>query len=201
MTAAGMVAGAALALWWRRIGDPLRCAAAGAVAVAIHPVLGMAVIVLAGAIALRPRDADGGSDALLLADQVALALRAGLTLEGALREAMEDLPEAAAEEVGSLLRKARLDGLGRALASAGGRGERLYRLTERAMRTGAPVGPAVEALAEELRHEDHARRTAEARRLPVRMLLPLALLILPGFVLALVGPALVGSLARLEIGW
>ena len=41
----------------------------------------------------------------------------------------------------------------------------------------------------------------EAKRLPVRMLLPLALLILPGFVLALIGPALAGSLARLDIGW
>jgi len=137
----------------------------------------------------------------LLADQVALALRAGLTLEGAFREVRADLPDAMAREIECLLREARLGGLGRALASASGHGERLYRITDRAVRSGAPVGPAVEALAEELRHEDHARRTADARRLPVRLLLPLALLILPGFVLALVGPALVGSLARLDIGW
>jgi hypothetical protein len=36
-----------------------------------------------------------------------------------------------------------------------------------------------------------------ARRLPVRLLLPLALLILPGFVLLAVGPAVLQGLARL----
>ncbi|MBU1226948.1 MAG: type II secretion system F family protein [Actinobacteria bacterium] len=180
---------------------PIRYAAVGAIGALIHPMIGLSLVlvVLAMAAPRRKRGDDGG--ALLLADQVALALRAGLTLEGALREARPDLPEALAGEVGHLLREARLGGLGRALASAGGAGERLYRITDRAVRTGAPVGPAVEALAEELRHEDHARRAAEARRLPVRLLLPLALLILPGFVLALVGPALVSSLARLDIGW
>ena len=38
------------------------------------------------------------------------------------------------------------------------------------------AGPPLEALAGELRHEDHSRRVADARRLPVRMLLLLAVL-------------------------
>ena len=137
----------------------------------------------------------------MLADQAALGLRAGLTLDAALRAARPDLPGPLSAEVGAVLRRARSQGIALALAGAGGHGERVYRITERAVRTGAPVAAAIEALADELRHEDHARRMADARRLPVRMLLPLALLILPGFVLVLIGPALAGSLARLDVGW
>jgi len=198
---AAILGSALLIHTWQGLSDQVRYASIGAIGVLINPLLGLFAVLAVVALGIRSgkRDDDGG--ALLLADQVALALRAGLTLEGALREARADLPDPMAREVGHVLREARLGGLGRALASASGAGERLYRITDRAVRTGAPVGPAVEALAEELRHEDHARRTADARRLPVRLLLPLALLILPGFVLALVGPALVGSLARLDIGW
>ena len=43
----------------------------------------------------------------------------------------------------------------------------------------------------------HAERITVARRLPVRLLLPLALLILPGFVVLAVGPAVLQALARL----
>jgi pilus assembly protein TadC len=90
-------------------------------------------------------------------------------------------------------------GVAAALAAATGRGEGLYRLTARAAATGAPLAAAVEAFAAERRHADHARRLEAARRLPVRLLLPLALLILPGFVVLVVGPALLDSLARLEV--
>jgi hypothetical protein len=148
---------------------------------------------------IRHREPAG--DAVLLADLMVLGLGAGLTVEGALREAAPDLPPAMAAEVRLLLRETRRRGVGAALAAAAGSGERLYRITGRAVASGAAVGQAVEALARELRHAEHTRALAEARRLPVRMLLPLALLILPGFVLLVVGPALIGSLARLDIGW
>jgi hypothetical protein len=181
--------------------DPaLRWAVLGAAAVLGGPWAVIAVAAAAAGMARRPR-AETASGPLLLADQVALGLRAGLTLEGSLRAAAPDLPPALQAEVGGVLRRARSRGMAAALAASGGGGAPLYRITERAVRTGAPLAAAVEALAGELRHEDHSRRVADARRLPVRMLLPLALLILPGFVLALVGPALVGGLARLDIGW
>ncbi|MCB2223364.1 MAG: type II secretion system F family protein [Actinobacteria bacterium] len=199
MTAAVLTA-AMVATGWARLPEAWRMAGVGAAAALLHPA---AVAAAAAALALpslrrRARPAGG---ALLLADQTALGLRAGLTLEDSLREAAADLPPATAAEVLGVLRAARRHGLGEALRDAGGEAERVYRITERAVRTGAPLGEAVEALAAELRHEEHARQMAAARRLPVRMLLPLALLILPGFVLALVGPAVVSSLARLEIGW
>jgi hypothetical protein len=118
-----------------------------------------------------------------------------------MEEAVRDLRGPLAGEVTRVLRDGRRVGMAAALTRATGGGSQLYRISDRAVRTGAPLGQAIEALADELRHEDHARRMAAARRLPVRLLIPLALLILPGFVLALVGPALVTSLARLDIGW
>ena len=141
------------------------------------------------------------ADLLLLGDLMVLGLRAGLTLEGALQKAVFDLPPGLAGEVRSVLRAARRSGIGPALQEAEGRASRLYRAAAHAVQTGAPLAGAVEALTRELRHAEHARQMAAARRLPVRLLLPLALLILPGFVLVVVGPALLGSLARLEIGW
>ena len=40
---------------------------------------------------------------------------------------------------------------------------------------------------------------AAARRLPVRLLVPVALLMLPGFVVLTAGPALLGAAERLRI--
>jgi pilus assembly protein TadC len=85
------------------------------------------------------------------------------------------------------------------LAAAQGWGERLYRLMGRAAATGAPLVGAVEAFALEGRHAEHSRRLEAARRLPVRLVVPLALLILPGFVVLVLGPALMESLARLGV--
>lgn len=203
MTVVACTGSALLIGAWPRATDAVRWIGVGAMAAVIHPALGMLapIILLAAGVAARRGSASRGTEVLPLADQVALGLRAGLTMEGALREAGTDLAPAMTGEVMGVLRAARHSGLGPALAGASGSGERLFRITADAVQTGAPLAPAVEALAGELRHEDHASRMAAARRLPVRLLLPLALLILPGFVLVVIGPALLGSLARLEIGW
>jgi pilus assembly protein TadC len=58
----------------------------------------------------------------------------------------------------------------------------------------------VQAVASYLAEMRLARRTAaleKARRLPVTLMVPLGLLILPGFVLLFVGPVLLGSIAEL----
>lgn len=200
MTAAAV--GSALLLGgWPRLGNAGRLAAIGAIVWAAHPLLLVVALMVTVVARRRDQTPDRPNDLLLLTDQVALGLRAGLTLEGAMDEATGDLGDPLVDEVTGVLREARRTGIEIALSRATGRAARLYRISDRAVRTGAPLGPSIEALAEELRHDDHARRTAAARRLPVRLLLPLALLILPGFVLALVGPALVTSLARLDIGW
>jgi tight adherence protein C len=149
----------------------------------------------------RPRldEAAAEADVVLLADLVALGLGAGLSLPAALDEAAGEVAVSLATEVRHLRRAMDRLGVAATLAAAGGRGERLYRLTARAAATGAPLSAAVEAFAAERRHAEQSRRLERARRLPVRLLLPLALLILPGFVVLVVGPALLEALARLEV--
>ena len=65
--------------------------------------------------------------------------------------------------------------------------------------TGARLGPALDALVAAMRREraEHAR--TRLARLPVQLLFPLAFLILPGFVLMSVGPAVLSGLARLDL--
>ena len=208
MTAGAALAGvgaAALARRLPRLGPPLLAGALAAGVVAL-PMLGIPAVLALGCWRLsrrfRRRRVDAAAaegDVVLLADLVALGLGAGLSLPLALDEAAREVDPGLAAEVRALRRAMDRLGVAAALAGATGRGERLYRLTARAAATGAPLTAAVEAFAAERRHAEHARRLEAARRLPVRLLLPLALLILPGFVVLVVGPALLESLARLEV--
>lgn len=63
-------------------------------------------------------------------------------------------------------------------------------------RLGAPVGAALERLAQEQRAALRRRAEAEARTVPVRLLFPLVFLVLPSFGLLTVVPTLVGGLGR-----
>jgi|GEM_PF-818833 len=188
-----------------RLGSPAWAGSLAAL-MAAAPLLGFPALLASacwrGARRLRRRRLAGAgaeADVVLLADLLALGLGAGLSLSRALDEAAGELDPALASEVRSLRRAMDHGGAAAALAAASGRGERLYRLTARAAATGAPLAAAVEAFAAERRHAEHSRHLEAARRLPVRLLLPLALLILPGFVVLVVGPALLESLARLEV--
>lgn len=141
--------------------------------------------------------ADG--DVVLLGELVGLGLSAGLTLPGALRVAGAELGGLLGAEINDVGRVAVRVGSAAALESAQGRGSRLYRLLGRAAATGAPVGLAVEAFLGEQRGEERSRQLAAARKLPVKLLFPLALLILPGFLVLTVGPSLLGALDRLAL--
>lgn len=67
-------------------------------------------------------------------------------------------------------------------------------------RTGMPIGPIVDRIADEARQ--HRRRLAESatRELPVRLAFPLAFCTLPAFALVAIAPLLVGALASLRLG-
>lgn len=141
------------------------------------------------------------ADLVVLADLVALGLTAGLPPRAALEAASGWVARELGDEVRTLLADADRRGVAAALADADGHAARLYRLLARAVVSGAPAADAVESYAAERRHAEHAARLADARKLPVRLLLPLALLILPGFVVLAVGPAVIDALERLgEIG-
>ncbi len=129
---------------------------------------------------------------------VALALAAGLPFAAAIEAAADHLGAEDAAEITLVLRRARRHGLGTALAAAGTASGGLFRVAHRAVVTGAPLVHAVESWSREQRKADHSRRLERVRTLPVRLLLPLTLLTLPGFVVLTVGPTLIEAVARLR---
>ncbi|NNC90861.1 MAG: hypothetical protein HKN80_00075, partial [Acidimicrobiia bacterium] len=131
-----------------------------------------------------------------LAEMVGLALSAGLTLSRALHTAAPLIHPVLQREVGRVLRQAARVGLGNALAAATGHGRRFFGSVAHAVVTGAPLAPAVDSFVRETTAERRVVRQEAARRLPVRLMLPLALLILPGFVLLTVGPTVLAALER-----
>lgn len=66
-------------------------------------------------------------------------------------------------------------------------------------RTGMPIGPIVDRIADEARQ--HRRRLAEsaARELPVKLAAPLVVCTLPAFCLVAIAPLLVGALSSLRL--
>jgi hypothetical protein len=85
------------------------------------------------------------------------------------------------------------------LTAVDGTAAPLYRALGRAALSGAPLREAISRLAEQLHRDRAGAREQAVRRLPIVMLFPLTLLILPGFVLLTVAPALLGTFGRLHL--
>ncbi len=64
---------------------------------------------------------------------------------------------------------------------------------------GTEVGPTLHRLADEAREARRRRAQADARRVPVRMLMPLVVAVLPAFVLLTVVPTLAGTFDGLDL--
>lgn len=117
-----------------------------------------------------------------------LELRSGRSVLAALTAASDAIPE-----YGQLKRVARLaliSGLPAALDRAPPSLRPLLTQLARARRSGASLQTTVRRLLEEDLAEDRATRLARARALPVRLMLPVTLLMLPGLVLLLYAPSL-----------
>lgn len=66
-------------------------------------------------------------------------------------------------------------------------------------RYGAPLGPALERLADDVRRQRQRRAEEAARKVPVVLLFPLVLCILPAFALLTVAPLVAGALRALRL--
>lgn len=141
----------------------------------------------------RSRSPDPGDDEAAIAELTALGLSAGLTFSAAANAAAAAVPG----EASLRLRRALRVGGGTDGNTADDDG--LMIVVRRALSTGAPLQPAVSGYATTLRNEERSRELNAARRLPVKLLFPLALLILPGFLILTIGPAVLGSLERLGL--
>lgn len=147
----------------------------------------------------RRQKAAAEQEVVLLGHLVTMGVRAGLAPAESLARARSVLTSGLIQEVDRVLRRATLIGPGPALAEATGYGAPLYRLMSRAVQTGAPLAEAVEAATSEMTRDRVAQRLEEARRLPVRLMVPLALGILPGFVLMVLGPVVNEAIAQFAI--
>jgi tight adherence protein B len=84
-----------------------------------------------------------------------------------------------------------------ALAEAGPLTRPLLSRLALATASGAPIAEAVADHLVELRHVRRTQALERVRRLPVTLMIPLGLLILPGFVVLFVGPIVFRSLGDL----
>lgn len=184
---------------WRRTG-PIAVAIG---ALVIFPVPTLLVIGALGVLRLRGRlknlrpSSPAADDLPLLVDLTGLGLSAGMTFPAAVGAGADQVDGSLAGEVRRTLR-GRTSGARGASAPVGVT-SRLFSVVDRALVTGAPMLPAVTGYAAALRSEERHRRVAAARRLPVKLLFPLALLILPGFLLLTIGPAFLAGLERMGL--
>ena len=127
------------------------------------------------------------------AGALVVAVSSGLSLRGSLELVADILDAPARAELAAVLRDAHRIGLSAALARATGDLAPLFGRVARATMSGAPISASIAGYLAEERGLRRATRLEAARRLPVRLTIPLALLILPGFVLLAAGPAVLHS--------
>lgn len=119
-----------------------------------------------------------------------VALRGGLSVLAALTEVSASLPRYSNLRVVS--RVARVFGLLAALPYADEGLRPVIAQLARAQRSGASLSGSMRRMLDAELAADRARRIARARTLPVRLMIPVTLLMLPGLVLFLYAPTLLG---------
>lgn len=144
--------------------------------------------------ATRRAEAAGALEA---AELLGLGLTGGLSVAAAHRLALDHAPHAVAPALRSLVSRMSEQGITAALDADSGPLAGSSAVLAAASASGAPVIPALHAHVVQEHHRRHTEAVERARRLPIRLLIPLTLLVLPGFVLITVGPTVADSLARL----
>jgi tight adherence protein C len=141
-----------------------------------------------------------GADLATLLDAVIVGLEAGLTFELALAALVTRapmvarLPEARRLLADLALGRGATEAFG-AFGNAGPTEARVAALVRAATRFGAPLASLLVTQADALRTSDRRRAEAQARRLPVLMLFPLAVCVLPALLCVFLGPPLLSLLA------
>lgn len=115
-------------------------------------------------------------------------LKSGRSALGALQAAAGAFPWH--QELVLASRVATISGLTDAVADAKGAMRGVLSQLARAQRSGAPLADTVRAMIEADIAAEKARRVARARTLPVRLMIPITLLLLPGLVLLFYAPSM-----------
>jgi Flp pilus assembly protein TadB len=133
----------------------------------------------------------------LLARILLVGLTAGLPLTSALELARGYVRGEVAFEAAAVARRARRQGMALALSESGPLTRPLLSRLALATASGAPVAEAVADHLVEIRQRRRTVALERVRRLPVTLMIPLGLLILPGFVVLFVGPIVFRSFGDL----
>jgi pilus assembly protein TadC len=148
-----------------------------------------AIVFFARIPTLRRRLVEVESTVADLARLLSIAAAAGLPLGTALETVAPEIRGPLGDEVGDLLRSARTIGLTAALLSSTTLGP-LGSALARAHNSGSPLTQTLDAHLRAHSAERVARALEIARTAPVKVMVPLALLLLPGFTALVVGPTL-----------
>ena len=177
--------------------------AVAASAVVGGPLLG--VVPLACAVAVhawraarsrRASEAAASRAEVLAADAVGIGVAGGLTFDQAVARAADAVDGPIGDELRGGLRRTSIPlppGASSPVVA------RLFEAAASSRTTGGSLATAVGAIASGAREDRNAMTRERLARVPVRLLFPLALFILPGFVLMTVGPAVVSGLSRLGL--
>jgi tight adherence protein C len=192
----------------RRLGGVLL---AGLLPLAVFPPIALPAVVVAWCLPTladrrrrRRRLATIESDLPDVVDLLLLGIGGGLSVRQALEAVARRSRGPLAAEVSHVVSDvARGRRLGDALDDLPGRAGEAVRPLVSALvaadRYGAPLGPALERMADEVRATCRRRAEASARRVPVKLLFPLVACILPAFALLTVAPLIAGALKSLRL--
>jgi hypothetical protein len=115
-------------------------------------------------------------------------LRSGRSVLGALQTVAAAFP--GDEELTRAARLATISGLTRAVLSVRGEMHGVLSQLARAQKSGAALGDTVRSMIEADINAEKAKRVARSRALPVRLMIPITLLLLPGMVLLVYAPSM-----------
>ena len=157
-----------------------------------------AVLVVYGArVPVRPAKSHAKPNSLELALLLRIGLSSGLSVSGALSMASPHVDPATADLIRMMARDGLVAGLTAAMVRHTSDQTRLFRILADAHLTGAPLVFAVNSFISDELERRRAAALQRARVLPIRLTLPVALGLLPGFVLLGVAPQIVLALRDL----
>jgi len=123
-------------------------------------------------------------------------LRAGRSTLAALQQAALVFPTH--RQLNLAARVAAVKGLTSAVDECRGEVRRLVAQLARAQKSGSTVADAVRAMLDADIAAERSRRLERARSLPIRLIIPITLLVLPGLVLLLYAPSLLRLLSEIS---
>ncbi|MDK1019206.1 MAG: type II secretion system F family protein [Actinomycetota bacterium] len=176
---------------------------AAAAIIIVQPLLGIACIagvIVAARVSrirrMRVAASRSDDDGLLAVELVGLGVTAGLPFRSAAALTAQQIGGRVGGEISSGLRD--LDaGLPASVSRADIRS--MFDAAASSETTGMPLAGTLNSIARERRRGAAAAAREQLGKLPIKMLFPLAFLILPGFVLLTVVPPLVSGLSRLGL--